>query len=46
LQSTSAGSTNLTANWASALQSNPTLSRTVAADSFAQGIIGTLSITA
>ena len=46
LQSTSASATNLTANWASALQSNPTLSHTVAADSYAQGIIGTLSVTA
>ncbi|HEX8956655.1 MAG TPA: hypothetical protein VF798_10285 [Burkholderiaceae bacterium] len=42
----SAGGVNLTSNWASALQSNPNLSRTVAADSFAQGIIGTLSTTA
>jgi hypothetical protein len=47
VQSTSAaGGANLTSNWASALQSNPNLSRTVAADSFAQGIIGTLSTTA
>ena len=46
LQSTSGTSTNLTANWASALQANPNLSRTVAADSYAQGIIGTLSVTA
>jgi hypothetical protein len=47
VQSTSsAGGTNLTANWASALQANPNLAHTVAADSFAQGIIGTLSTTA
>ncbi len=47
VQSTaSAGGTDLTSNWASALQTNPNLSRTVAADSFAQGIIGTLSTTA
>ncbi|HEX7643691.1 MAG TPA: hypothetical protein VF472_15905 [Burkholderiaceae bacterium] len=42
----SAGGLNLTSNWASALQSNPNLARTVAADSFAQGIVGTLSTTA
>lgn len=46
LQSTSTSNANLTANWASALQSNPNLSRIVAADSYAQGIIGTLSVTA
>lgn len=47
VQSTSsAGGTNLTSNWASALQSNPNLAHTVAADSFAQGIVGTLSTTA
>ena|GEM_PF-1049874 len=47
VQSTSSASgTNLTSNWASALKSNPTLSHTVAADSFAQGIIGTISTTA
>lgn len=47
VQSTSsAGGNNLTANWASALQSNPNLAHTVAADSFAQGIVGTLSTTA
>jgi hypothetical protein len=46
LQSASTTGTNLTANWASALQANPNLSRTVAADSYAQGIIGTLSVTA
>ena len=47
VQSTaSAGGTNLTSNFASALQANPNLAHTVAADSFAQGIIGTLSTTA
>jgi hypothetical protein len=47
VQSTSsAGGTNLTSNWASALQANPNLSPVVAADSFAQGIVGTLSTTA
>jgi hypothetical protein len=46
LQSDPASSSNLTANWSSALQQNPTLSNTVAADSFAQGIIGTISTTA
>ena len=47
VQSTSSASgTNLTSNWASALQANPKLSPVVAADSFAQGIVGTLSATA
>jgi hypothetical protein len=46
LQSDAASGTNLTANWASALKENPTLSSTVSADSLAQGIIGTLSVTA
>jgi hypothetical protein len=47
VQSTSSvGGTNLTSNFASALQANPNLAHTVAADSFAQGIIGTLSTTA
>jgi hypothetical protein len=43
---TSSGGTNLTSNWASALQANPNLSAVVSADSFAQGIVGTLSTTA
>jgi len=47
VQSTSSTSgTNLTSNFASALQANPNLSAVVAADSFAQGIVGTLSTTA
>ena len=46
LQSTASNSANLTANWASALKANPDLSRVVTADSYAQGIIGTLSVTA
>lgn len=46
LQSTSATGTNLTANWASALQTNPNLASVVTADSFAQGIVGTLSVSA
>jgi hypothetical protein len=46
LQSTASSGANLTANWASALQTNPNLSHVVAADSYAQGIIGTLSVTA
>jgi hypothetical protein len=46
LQSTSSDYANLTANWTSALQTNPNLSHVVAADSYAQGIIGTLSVTA
>jgi hypothetical protein len=46
LQSTSSDNANLTANWTSALQTNPNLSHVVAADSFAQGIIGTLSVIA
>jgi hypothetical protein len=46
LQSASSGSASLTANWASALKANPNLSAVVAADSYAQGIVGTLSVTA
>jgi hypothetical protein len=46
LQSATPDSANLTANWASALKENPNLSSVVAADSFAQGIVGTLSVTA
>lgn len=46
LQNDAASGTNLTANWANALKENPTLSHNVAADSIAQGIIGTLSVTA
>jgi len=46
LQSTAANNATLTANWASALQTNPNLAPTVAADSYAQGIVGTLSVTA
>lgn len=46
LQSAIPGSADLTANWASALKENPNLSSVVAADSFAQGIVGTLSVTA
>jgi hypothetical protein len=46
LQSASSDSANLTANWASALKANPNLSPVVAADSYARGIIGTLSVTA
>jgi len=46
LQSASSNSAALTANWASALKSNPNLSAVVAADSIAQGIVGTLSVTA
>lgn len=46
LQSASPGNANLTSNWASALKANPNLSQVVAADSYAQGIVGTLSITA
>jgi hypothetical protein len=46
LQSTASDSATLTANWASALHTNPNLSPVVAADSYAQGIVGTLSVTA
>lgn len=46
LQSVASNSGNLTANWASALHANPNLSNVVIADSYAQGIIGTLSVTA
>ena len=46
LQSTSSDSASLTANWSSALKANPNLSRVAVADSFAQGIVGTLSVTA
>ena len=46
LQSASTNSATYTANWASALKANPNLSHVVAADSFAQGIVGTLSVTA
>lgn len=35
-----------TANWANALKANPGLAATVAADSFNQGIVGTLSVSA
>ncbi|MBV8665932.1 MAG: hypothetical protein JO269_05540 [Burkholderiaceae bacterium] len=45
LQSAEPTGANLTSNWASALQANPNLAHTVAADSYAQGIIGTLSVT-
>jgi hypothetical protein len=46
LQSASADNATLTSNWASALQANPNLANVVAADSYAQGIVGTLSVTA
>ncbi|MFI4941188.1 MAG: hypothetical protein ACHP7O_12715 [Burkholderiales bacterium] len=46
LQSASSNSAALTSNWASALQANPSLSKVVAADSYAQGIVGTLSVRA
>lgn len=46
LQSASSGGASLTANWASALKANPNLAQVVAADSYAQGIVGTLSVTA
>jgi hypothetical protein len=35
-------SSDTTANWASALQANPSLAATVAADTFSQGVVGTL----
>lgn len=46
MQSASSSSATLTANWASALKANPNLAQVVAADSYAQGIVGTLSVTA
>lgn len=46
LQSASSDSATLTANWASALKANPNLAQVVSADSYAQGIVGTLSVTA
>jgi hypothetical protein len=46
LQNASANSASLTSNWASALHANPNLAHVVTADSYAQGIIGTLSVTA
>lgn len=46
LQSDTSSTSNLSANWASALKENPTLANTISADSYAQGIIGTLSTTA
>jgi hypothetical protein len=46
LQSASTDGANLTANWASALKTNPNLANIVAADSYAQGIVGTLSVSA
>lgn len=46
LQSDTTSGSNLTANWANALKENPNLSSNVAADSYAQGIVGTLSTTA
>jgi hypothetical protein len=39
-------STDLTSNWASLLKTNPQLATAATADSFDQGIIGTLSTTA
>ncbi|HSY26545.1 MAG TPA: hypothetical protein VK832_03495 [Burkholderiaceae bacterium] len=46
LQSTASNNAALTANWASALHTNPNLAPVVSADSYAQGIVGTLSVTA
>jgi len=46
LQSATSDSASLTANWASALKANPNLSQVAVADSYAQGIVGTLSVTA
>ncbi len=39
-------STDLTSNWATLLQTNPQLATTAIADSFDQGIVGTLSTSA